>query len=157
MMVNLNSEIFAIKLYEMQKQHEALLCRLRLCGQGNHETVRAELQRARDDYDSQSLLLRERAAGSRSPAVAELAQAQLAYIQAATAALNRQAELLSRSGSGAAEAQAEAATLYAEYAIDFAAQAMRYALVCALSALDLQMNAQQAPPAAAENKEECNP
>ena len=35
--------------------------------------------------------------------------------------------------------RAEAAALYAEYAMDFATQAARYALLSALSAMDLQM------------------
>ena len=41
------------------------------------------------------------------------------------------------------EDQAEAASLYGEYAIDFAAQAMRHALLAALSAIDLQMNCEE--------------
>ena len=41
-------------------------------------------------------------------------------------------------GSGAGENQSEAMTLRAEYAIDFAAQAMRYALLAALTAAEEQ-------------------
>ena len=39
--------------------------------------------------------------------------------------------------------QAEAASLYAEYAMDFATQAMQYALIVALTAMDLQRNAEE--------------
>ena len=46
--------------------------------------------------------------------------------------------------------QAEAASLYAEYAMDFATQAMQYALIVALTAMDLQRNAE-------EKKEEQTP
>ena len=41
------------------------------------------------------------------------------------------------------EDQAEAASLYAEYAMDFATQAMQYALIVALTAMDLQRNAEE--------------
>ena len=37
----------------------------------------------------------------------------------------------------------EAAALYAEYAVDFAVQAMQYALIAALSAIDLQENTEE--------------
>ena len=43
-----------------------------------------------------------------------------------------------------------AASLYAEYAMDFATQAMQYALIVALTAMDLQRNAE-------EKKEEQTP
>lgn len=48
--------------------------------------------------------------------------------------------------------QAEAASLYGEYAIDFAAQAMRHALLAALSAIDLQMSCEEAAQKPAENE-----
>src|SRR5699024_12162644 len=41
-----------------------------------------------------------------------------------------------------AEDRAEAMSLYAEYAIDFATQAMRYALIASLSAIVLQQKAE---------------
>ena len=40
-----------------------------------------------------------------------------------------------------AEGRAESAALYAEYAMDFAIQAMRYALMAALSAVQLEKSA----------------
>ena len=41
------------------------------------------------------------------------------------------------------EERAEAAALFAEYAIDFAAQAVRSALLAALAAMDQQMNCEE--------------
>ena len=52
---------------------------------------------------------------------------------------------------GMAEDQAEAMSLYAEYAIDFATQAMRYALITALSAMILQRRSEHE---AAEHEQE---
>lgn len=45
--------------------------------------------------------------------------------------------------SSAAEDNAEALALYAEYAIDYAAQSMRYALIAALKAIDLQISSEK--------------
>ena len=45
--------------------------------------------------------------------------------------------------SGPQEERAEAAALFAEYAIDFAAQAVRSALLAALAAMDQQMNCEE--------------
>ena len=42
-----------------------------------------------------------------------------------------------------AEDQSEAMSLFAEYAIDFATQSMRYALIAALSAIALQRKAER--------------
>ena len=42
--------------------------------------------------------------------------------------------------------------LYGEYAIDFAAQAMRHALLAALSAIDLQMSCEEAAQKPTENE-----
>ena len=50
--------------------------------------------------------------------------------------------LADRQESGCGE-HAEAMALYAEFAIDFAMQAMRYALITALSAMELQMQADE--------------
>ena len=55
------------------------------------------------------------------------------------------------SGRSAAESQAEAMALYAEYAVDFATQAMRYALTTALAAMVLQ---EKAAKAAEESRKE---
>ena len=77
--MKINQEIFAIKLYEMDQEYAKLQSRIRLCGQEGHSKIRQELQRIKDEYVEQNLIVRQRAEGSRSPAVAELAQIQLEY------------------------------------------------------------------------------
>lgn len=49
---------------------------------------------------------------------------------------------------------AEAASLYGEYAIDFAAQAVRHALLAALSAIDLQMSCDETNQSQSPNETE---
>ena len=141
--MKLNQEFFAIKLYEMERQYAKLQSRLRICGQEDRAKIREELQRADDEYREQNLVSQQSIEASRSRAVKELAQAQLTYNRRVEALLQGPlAEYLHSEKSSAQEDRAEAATLYAEYAIDFATQSMRYALVAALNAVDLQLDTQ---------------
>ena len=83
--------------------------------------------------------------------MAELAQVQWEYMHKVEDLLKEKAEQFFHcEASSKEEDQAEAASLYAEYAMDFATQAMQYALIVALTAMDLQRNAE-------EKKEEQTP
>lgn len=149
--MTLNQDIFAVKLYEMEKQYGRLQSRLRICGRENREKLQAELEHAKEEYEENSLLLKQSIQGSRSPAVAELAQVQWEYMHKVEDLLKEKAESFFHcEATNKEEDQAEAASLYAEYAMDFATQAMQYALIVALTAMDLQRNAE-------EKKEEQTP
>ena len=150
--MKLNEGMFAIKLYELEQQYGRMQTRLRICQQEDHSRIRQELQRAEDDY-RENELLQKNVESSRSPAVAALSDAQLSYFQKAKELLETELpEYLSSEASTPAESRTEAAALYTEYAIDFAVQSMRYALVAALKAIDLQMSAEENN----EQKEEFN-
>lgn len=140
--MNLNQELFAIKLYEMEKQYGKLQSRIRICGGEDREKLSEELQRAVDEYREHSLTLQKSVEGSRSKAVAELARTQLECSKKMEKLLTdgRIEENLHSDDSSRAEDRAEAATLYAEYAIDYAVSTMQYALISALSAMELQMD-----------------
>lgn len=74
-------------------------------------------------------------------AVEELSQAQLAYTRQVRRIMERD---LPRSLRGKTDnGTTEGAALYAEYALDAAALAMRHALMAALYATGLQMDAEQ--------------
>lgn len=144
-----NTGLFAIKLYELEQQYGRMQSRLRLCQQDDHPKIRQELQTAIDEYKENELLLQRNVEGSRSSAVAALAQAQLKYFRTVREILERELpESLHSEANTSSEDRAEAAALYTEYAIDFAAQSMRYALISALKAMDLQLSSE-------EKKEEC--
>ena len=148
--MTLNQDIFAVKLYEMEKQYGRLQSRLRICGRENRK-LQAELEHAKEEYEENSLLLKQSIQGSRSPAVAELAQVQWEYMHKVEVLLKEKlGQFFHCEASSKEEDQAEAASLYAEYAMDFATQAMQYALIVALTAMDLQRNAE-------EKKEEQTP
>ena len=138
----LNQELFAIKLYEMEKQYGKLQSRIRICGGEDRGKLSEELQRAVDEYREHSLTLQKSVEGSRSKAVAELARTQLECSKKMEKLLTdgRIEEYLHSDDSSRAEDRAEAATLYAEYAIDYAVSTMQYALISALSAMELQMD-----------------
>ena len=139
--MKINEGMFAVKLYELERQYGRMQSRLRLC--------RQELQRVMEEYQEDELLLLNNVENSRSPAVAALAGAQLDYSRRAEEILEQELPEYLRDEDGSApeegaKHQAEAAALYAEYAIDFAVQSMRYALMTALKAMDMQMDSEEA-------------
>lgn len=138
------SGIFDNKLCELERQYRQTIDRLRLYQQKSHGEVRKELQAVWQECRENELLMQKNVAGSRSPAVAALAEAQLEYDLKIQHILRDELPgYLHGEGSGRTEDQAEAAGLYGEYAIDFAAQAMRHALLAVLSATDLEMNCEE--------------
>lgn len=146
--MKINEGMFAVKLYELERQYGRMQSRLRLCQQDDHQKIRQELQRVMEEYQEDELLLLNNVENSRSPAVAALADAQLDYSRRAEKILEQELPeyLQDEDGSApeeGAEHQAEAAALYAEYAIDFAVQSMRYALMTALKAMDMQMDSEE--------------
>lgn len=149
--MQLTQEMFAIKLYELEQQYGQLISRLRLWGQDNQETLRQKRKAIEDEYKECQLHLKTAAECSRSPAAAQLARLYLDFFQDTGEILSEKlpASLHSEANS-CMEDNAEAAALYAEYAIDFAIQSMRYALITALTAMDLQMDAEK------EKQEESN-
>ncbi|MGI6027459.1 MAG: hypothetical protein ACOX7G_10875 [Candidatus Scatomorpha sp.] len=140
--MNLNQELFAVKLYEMEKQYGKLLSRIRICGQKDRKELHEELQKAVDEYREHALTLQKDVESSRSKAVAELARTQLECSRKMEELLTdgKLEEYLHSVDSNRAEDRAEAVSLYAEFAIDYAVQTMQYALISALSAMELQLD-----------------
>ena len=142
--MDLAQEMFAIKLHEMEQQYGKLQTRLRVCGGKDQQRLREELAAAREELACNDLMLKKSMEGSRSPAEAQLAKAQWEYCSKVEKLLHGQApQYVHSEASAPGEDQAEAAALFAEYAMDFATQAMRIALIAALQAVDLQMSLEQ--------------
>lgn len=136
--------IFAIKLSELERQYERTLGRLRLCQTGDHQKIRQELKQAFEEYHDTERQLLKGVNTSRSPAVAALSGAQLNYDRRIREILRNELPgcLHERGGNFTAD-QVETISLYGEYAIDFAAQAMRYAHLVVLSAIDAQISLEE--------------
>ena len=142
--MGLQEGIFAVKLCELEQEYGRLQSRLHLFEGKDAAQAQQEITRLQDEYRGRKLLLDERVRSSRSHAVGELAKAQLEYGQRVERILREELpdEMHGRNQS-CAEDQAKAMTLFAEYAIDFATQAMRQALGSALSAVVLHQRAAQ--------------
>lgn len=141
--MKLSQEIFAIKLYELEQQYGKLQNRIRACGRENRAELEEELEKASEEYRGNMALLQKSAEQSRSPAVAALAQAQWEYSRKVEKLLEESEKYFHSETGNTQENRAEAATLYAEYAIDFATQSMKYAVMAALLAIDQQMNLEE--------------
>ena len=136
--------IFAYKLCELEEEYGRLQSRIYLFQSKDEAQVQKELDQLRDEGREHQLLLDERIRASRSPAVAALAQAQLEFGRRVEQVLHEELpdEMRGRNQTSA-EDQSEAMSLFAEYAIDFATQSMRYALIAARSAIALQRKAER--------------
>lgn len=136
--MNIDESVFAYKLYEMEEQYGKLQCRIRTCERGGKDKIHSELERAREEYAENSMLLEEKARSCRSPAVARLTQVQLDYRRKVEELKKQVVSDLHSDESSPDEDKSEAGMLYAEFAMDFATLAMQQALISALSALDSQ-------------------
>lgn len=133
--------IFAIKFGELERQYEETLERLRRCRDGEAGTVRRERREVQAQCLEAERSLQGEVDHSRSPAVAALSAAQLDYSRRAQRLLRE--ELPRCLGEGDPSAgEVEAVSLYGEYAVDFAIQGMRYALLVVLSAMEAQLDEQ---------------
>ena len=133
--------IFAIKLGELECQYERTLSCLRLYQVEDHKKIRKELEQVFGEYRDAERQLQKDVNTSRSPAIAALSGAQLDYDRRVRRILQDELPFyLHGENRDISADQVEAISLYGEYAIDFAAQAMRYAQMTVLSAIDAQMN-----------------
>ena len=142
--MGLEYAIFAVKLCELEREYGRLQSRIRLCRDKNGLRLQRELEELQEEYRGQKLLLEESVKASRSASAASLAAAQLEYSQRVERILRHELpeEMKGRTQSARTD-QAEAMSLYAEYAIDFATQSMRQAMIAALSAMLLQRQAER--------------
>lgn len=139
--MDLDQGTFSAKFQELEPQYDRLSRCLKTCQQGGPEAIRSQLRTIAEECQKNDRLLRQCAASGRSPAVAALSLAQLSYCNQVENILTQELPgYLHSEGSTPAQDQAEAAAVFAEYAIDSAVQAARYALWAALSALDAQNN-----------------
>lgn len=137
-------DILGAKLQELEQQYEHLRNRLQICEGEDPGQIHQELESAKKEYDTLQLRLRSTVETSRSPAVSRLAKVQLAYNTETEKLLKEQvAGDLHSDANTPAEDKEEASALYAEYAIDFASMAVKYALLASLSAIDMQTDPKQ--------------
>ena len=130
--------LFAVKLNELDRQYAHLRRRLEISQRENREEILREIRELERACEEGELMLEQSTRGCRTGAVAAMAKAQLEYEQKTREALER---VLKEERD--AESTAESVTLYAEFAVDFAAEAANRALLAALHATALQMDAEE--------------
>ena len=142
--MGLQQGIFAVKLCELEEEYGRLQSRLRICQEKDSSQIHGAWEQLRDECREQDLLLEQRVQGCRMRSVAELARIQLSCRRQIEHLLQTDLEEEMRgSNSTIAQDHAEASSLFAEYAIDFATQTVRYALSVAMQALELQKRADE--------------
>ena len=139
--MNIDESVFAFKLYELEEQYGKLQCRVRVCEEGGRDKIHSELQKAEDEFEENTLLLKEKVKSCRSGVVAKLSQAQLDYRQKIEEMKKQLVKDLHSDDSSPEEDEKEAGMLYAEFAMDFATLSVQQALISALRALDSRKSA----------------
>ena len=128
------TKLFHSKLRELDKQYLLMRTRISLAQSKRQERLFEEIESLRDEIAENNVMLKESIAYSRSPAISKLSDAHLDYCTR----MEELAKDLPRYMGEANVEKAEAAALYAEYAMDFATQAYRFALLAALEAIYIQ-------------------
>lgn len=122
------------KLDELDKQYLLMRACIASAHSKSQEQIKAEIERIKDEIEKNKVMLQDAIAYCRSPASARLAEAHLNYFLQ----MESLAKDLYKYMGETAEEKAEASALYAEYAMDFATQADRFALLAALEAIYAQ-------------------
>lgn len=140
--MELQHGMFTAKLRELEQEYGRLQSRIQLLQGDRREQIRMEREQLESECRKRALLLDETVRSCRCPAMARLAQLQRDYAQQTQALL--QTGVIKRSPDDPLiryQDDAEMMALYTEFAIDFATQSMRYALMAALRAAELQIQA----------------
>jgi len=142
--MTIDHNLFTSKLDELDAEYTQMISKLKLCYKGSAEDVHHAEEDLMKACRAQETELEMVISGSRSQAMTELAKLQLQYFQEIRSAVTEKLPLyLNAMSSPTDRSRAEAMALYAEFAIDNAIQSMRYALHAALSAVELQLKADQ--------------
>lgn len=128
-----HKNIFYSKMKEMDEDYERFRS-LIFHVQDHSECLDAGISSLKNEINQTTLLLRDTVSRSRSPALSMLAGIHLNYCEQ----MESLRSTLNRYMGETRHDQAEALALYAENAMDFAAQAVRFALLAALEAIDIQ-------------------
>lgn len=126
---------FLVKICQLEQDYQTLENCLRACRNLEEEDLALQLRQVWRAYSQADSHLEEAIRSSRSPAICKLAQAQRTYDRTVEALMEETlpADLHSEATTPG-EDRTEARMLCAEYAVDFARQAVRRAMLVVLSA-----------------------
>lgn len=135
----MQQSFLTVKLHDLEKEHGRMLTRIRICQKKNVGEIRQEIDRIKEENEEQTMLLQQSVETACSKAVTALASAQLSYNKEIQYITEQVIPAAMHGKNSFKEEQAEAKMLYAEYCIDFAAQAVRNAYLASLSAIEEQV------------------
>lgn len=138
--------LFEGKLSELEQQYSWLQAQIRLFQQEDLAQICQARRQIQEEYRKHDLELDETVRSCRSHTMARLAEVQRDYGRRMEALLPADAKKSGAAGEPEQQDSAERMALYAEFSMDFATQAMRYALIAALKAMELQMQADNTTP-----------
>ena len=134
-------EFFTSKLFELERRNAQMNSRLKGSQQESQEDIQKKYRQVLQEFKEHNFRLQTEISSGRSPAVSALARLQLNCFRSCENLLAQELPAYLHNDAGSRqEDEAEAFALYAEYAMDFAVQSMRYALMAALQAMDMQMS-----------------
>lgn len=132
---------FFSKMYELEQDYVMMKKCLDICNTYNTNELHNQIIHLKNEYEKAINNLDTFIKNGRSQAVCTLAQAQKAYYTSISDLTeNKLPVYLHSESSTLKEDESEAMMLYTEYAIDFAQQSIRHALITALTALEIQQN-----------------
>ena len=137
---------FAVKLQELEEEYRLLQNAINACQGRETQEIRRCLRQVQDTFQKENRLLALSVNNSSLPCVSSLARIYLDAWERAKELFHTQfcRDMAGKNPTGKQDCS-EALALYTEYAIDFASQAMHYALGCALNAIELQNQAAGQP------------
>ena len=127
-------KLFYCKLDELGREYQLMQTHIALALDKHPDLLFEELESLEQEILQNHAKLEDFVSFSRSPAVSQLSSAHLDYCQKMEGITRN----LLLNMNETSEECAEAAALYAEYAMDFATQTTRFALIAAMEAIILQ-------------------
>ena len=134
-------EILSIKMYELDKKISRLQSRIQMSESADHDRIRAEKAELQRECAESETELRTRLRHSRNSSVAVLAES---YGEIEKSIKTAVARMENADGKESEESfPADEKIMFAEYALDFAMQAVNHALLVSMEALDAYMSQQE--------------
>lgn len=134
--MEVKQEMFDAKLSEMVKEYDVLLQRVKSIQHADPDEVHKTRAHLEAEWADTILDLKNRAKMMRFLTAQQLSQVQLDYCRKAADILH---DSIKESWAAvSAGNKSDDTALYAEYTLDFATLAMRYALLSVTSAIDMQ-------------------
>ena len=134
--MDIKQDMFDAKLNEMAKEYDILLQRVKTIQNADPDEVHKTRECLETEWSDTIIDLKNRAKMMRFLTAQQLSQVQLDYCRKAADILH---DSLKESWSAiSAGNKSDDTALYAEYTLDFATLAMRYALLSVTSAIDMQ-------------------